>query len=73
MAAVALNEAPRTAGDSRSFVGIFVTGFLVFLAIAVVAQSLGMPWRSWFPGAEGEKSLLRGVTATVYTFMGHLS
>jgi light-harvesting complex 1 beta chain len=73
MAAVALSHAPDSASDSRSFTGIFVAAFLVFLTIAAIAQSLAVPWRTWLPGAESEKSLIGGVKAAVYTFMSHLS
>jgi len=72
MAAVALNDAAGAAGDSRSFTGIFVTAFLVLLPVALIAQSLTLPWRSWFPGAEADKSLVGGVRTAVYTFMSHL-
>lgn len=77
MAAVALAGAARPAGqpagESRSFNGIFATAFLVVLAIALVAQLIAAPWRSWFPGAESEKTLVGGVRAAVYTFMSHLT
>jgi light-harvesting complex 1 beta chain len=74
VAPVALTRQPgRPAGDGRSFAGIFVAAFVVFLLIAVIAQSLAAPWRSWLPGAEGEKSLIGGVRSAVYTFMAHLS
>ena len=51
---------------------LFAAGFLVFLLIALVGQLLAMPWRSWLPGAEAEKSMLRGVSAAVYSFMSHI-
>ena len=77
MAAVAVAGAARpagqTAGQSRSYNGIFATAFLVVLAIALVAQLIAAPWRSWFPGAESEKTLVGGVRAAVYTFMSHLT
>jgi light-harvesting complex 1 beta chain len=59
--------------DSKTFMAIFAVGFAVFLAIAVVAQLLGMHWRTWLPGAEGVKSLTGGVKTAVYTFMSHLN
>lgn len=59
--------------DSRVFFGIFVVGFVVLLGIALVAQLLTWPWRSWLPGAESEKSLIGGVKAAVYSFMSHLT
>jgi light-harvesting complex 1 beta chain len=33
---------------------------------------IGWDWRSALPGAEGGKSVLGGVKASVYTFMSHL-
>lgn len=58
--------------DSKTFVGIFAVAFVMFLAIALVAQTLGWQWRSWLPGAEGGKSVIGGVKDGVYTFMSHL-
>jgi light-harvesting complex 1 beta chain len=51
---------------------IFLSAFGVFMAIALISQLLGFPWRSWLPGAEGVKSVFGGVKAAVYTFMSHL-
>jgi light-harvesting complex 1 beta chain len=59
--------------DSRVFRVIFVVGFVVLFAVALVAQSLAWQWRSWLPGAESEKSLIGGVKAAVYSFMSHLT
>jgi light-harvesting complex 1 beta chain len=53
--------------------GIFVLCFAFVLAIALLAQLVFVEWRPWFPGAEGEKSLFKGVKAAVYTFMSYLS
>jgi light-harvesting complex 1 beta chain len=58
--------------DRQSFLLLFVAAFVVFLAVALVGQTLGMQWRSWLPGAEGVKSVTGGVKAAVYTFMSHL-
>jgi light-harvesting complex 1 beta chain len=58
--------------DRKAFQVIFATAFVLFLAIALVAQTLGLHWRSWWPGAEGVKSVTGGVKAAVYTFMSHL-
>ena len=61
------------ADERKVFLLIFATAFVVFLAIALVGQTLGMQWRSWLPGAEGVKSVTGGVKAAVYTFMSHLT
>jgi len=51
---------------------VFCVGFAVFLVIALVAQMLTMQWRTWLPGAEGERSLIGGVKSAVYTFMSYI-
>jgi light-harvesting complex 1 beta chain len=65
---------PQTmaASASRGFGIIFAISFVVFLAIALFGQLIGWDWRSALPGAEGGKSVLGGVKASVYTFMSHL-
>jgi len=52
---------------------IFFASFVVFLAVAVVAQLLALRWRTWFPGAEGGRSLVEDVRSAVYTFMSYLT
>jgi light-harvesting complex 1 beta chain len=59
-------------GDRKAFFVIFAAAFVVLLAMALVAQTLGLHWRSWYPGAEGVKSVTGAVKAAVYTFMSHL-
>jgi light-harvesting complex 1 beta chain len=56
---------------AASFV-LFVATFVVFLAVALPAQLLALEWRGWFPGAEGEKSLIGGVKSAVYSAMSHI-
>jgi light-harvesting complex 1 beta chain len=68
----AASEANLIQEDRKSFRLLFISAFVVFLAIALVGQTLGQPWRSWLPGAEGVKSVTGGVKAAVYTFMSHL-
>jgi light-harvesting complex 1 beta chain len=51
---------------------LFVVTFIVFLTVAVWAQLLTLEWRAWFPGAEGERSLIGGVKSAVYTAMSHI-
>jgi light-harvesting complex 1 beta chain len=57
---------------SVGYAGIFVVGFGLVLTIALAAALVGAPWRTWFPGAEGERSLVGDVKSAVYTFMSHL-
>ena len=58
--------------DELVYLYIFATAFVMLLAMALVAQMLGLHWRSWLPGAEGVKSVTGGVKAAVYSFMSHL-
>lgn len=71
MANIQLNREYELADQTVTFRLIFVMGFAVVLAIALVASLTGMNWRSWLPGAESCKSLFGGVQAAVYSFMSH--
>ena len=66
-----LHESVKT--NSITYYSIFAVSFVIFLAIALVAQVLFLQWRSWFPGAEGGKTLVGDVRAAVYTFMSQLT
>jgi light-harvesting complex 1 beta chain len=39
-----------TEAQAKEFHGLFVTSFLVWLAVSVVAHILVWMWRPWFPG-----------------------
>lgn len=65
------HEASQAAGTGFSV--IFVVCFAVFLLVALAAQVTGLRWRGWFPGAEGESSMLGAVKAAVYSVMSHLT
>ena len=67
----ALHKSPLVTRSRADFL-IFALSFAVFLVIALFGQSLGRPWRTWLPGAEGVGSLLGGVKAAVYTYMSNL-
>ena len=54
----ALSEA-----EAKEFHGIFVTSFLIFTAIAIVAHILVWMWRPWFPGVNGYALLDAAQTA----------
>ena len=70
---VGSRQANGPKNDSATFVGIYFVSFIVFLTIAICAQMVALPWRSWLPGAEGQKSLYGGVRTSVYTFMSYLN
>ncbi len=43
--------------EAKEFHGIFVTSFMVFTAIAIVAHVLAWMWRPWLPGVNGYSML----------------
>ena len=53
-----------TEPEAREFHSIFVTSFVVFTVIAIVAHLLVGLWRPWLPGVRGySANLIDGATA----------
>ena len=53
-----------TEPEAREFHSIFVTSFIVFTVVAIVAHILVWLWRPWLPGARGyTQNLIDGATA----------
>ncbi len=51
-----------TDNEAREFHSIFITSFIVFVVIALIAHVLVWMWRPWLPGPNGyTTSLLDGV------------
>jgi light-harvesting complex 1 beta chain len=49
-----------TEQEAKEFHGIFMTSFILFTVIAIIAHFLVWQWRPWLPGPEGYSSLLDG-------------
>jgi light-harvesting complex 1 beta chain len=49
-----------TEPEAREFHSIFVTSFIIFTVIAIVAHFLVWAWRPWLPGPNGYKTALEG-------------
>lgn len=47
--------------EAREFHSVFMTSFLVFVVVAVVAHILAWMWRPWLPGPGGYASLDDGI------------
>lgn len=43
--------------EAKEFHGIFVTSFVIFTIVAIVAHILVWMWRPWLPGPQGYTSL----------------
>ena len=50
--------------EAKEFHKIFVTSFVIFTAVAVVAHVLAWMWRPWLPGVNGY-AMLDTVQSTV--------
>ena len=61
-----------TENEAREFHGIFMTSFLLFTAIAVVAHILAWMWRPWLPSAKGY-AMLDGTTNAVASVISFLA
>jgi light-harvesting complex 1 beta chain len=57
-----------TEAEAKEFHGIFVTSFLIFTAIAVVAHVLAWMWRPWLPGVNGY-SMIESVQAVAQSML----
>jgi light-harvesting complex 1 beta chain len=55
--------------EAREFHSFFVSGFIGFTIIALVAHFLVWQWRPWFPGVKGY-ALFDGVVNSVQTLIG---
>lgn len=42
-----------TESEAKEFHGIFMTSFILFTVVAIVAHILAWMWRPWLPGAKG--------------------
>lgn len=50
-----------TEQEAKEFHGIFMTSFIIFTVIAVIAHILVWQWRPWLPGPGGYASFMDGV------------
>jgi light-harvesting complex 1 beta chain len=58
--------------EAREFHAIFMSSFIVFVVIAVIAHILAWMWRPWLPGAKGY-ALLDGVNGALHYVLPHLA
>lgn len=47
-----------TEAEAKEFHSIFVTSFIAFTVIAIIAHFLVWQWRPWLPGPTGYASLI---------------
>ncbi|HRI52288.1 MAG TPA: light-harvesting antenna LH1, beta subunit [Pseudomonadota bacterium] len=54
--------------EAKEFHKIFVTSFLIFTAVAIVAHVLAWMWRPWLPGVNGY-GMLDAAQTTIQTML----
>jgi light-harvesting complex 1 beta chain len=62
-----------TENEAKEFHRIFMTSFLLFTLVAIVAHILVWIWRPWLPGPSGYSALSSGVhyaQAALSNFIG---
>jgi len=63
-----------TESEAREFHSIFMTSFIIFTVIAVIAHILAWMWRPWLPGVGGYKTgALETVTHWASLVLPHVS
>jgi len=63
-----------TEGESKEFHTIFMTSFIAFTAIAVVAHILAWLWRPWLQTPDdGRQSMIEGAREVVSTVLPFLA
>jgi light-harvesting complex 1 beta chain len=50
-----------TEQEAKEFHSIFMTSFILFTIIAIIAHVLVWMWRPWLPGPQGYSSLTDGI------------
>jgi light-harvesting complex 1 beta chain len=55
--------------EAKEFHGIFMTSFIIFTLIAVVAHFLAWQWRPWLPGAAGYASIVNDAKEVVMAYI----
>ena len=58
-----------TESEAQEFHKIFVTSFLIFTGIAIVAHFLVWQWRPWLPGEGGYSSVIDGAHSLMSTII----
>ncbi len=55
--------------EAREFHGFFMTSFIGFTVVAVIAHFLVWMWRPWFPSVKGYAALQDSVTTAASTLV----
>ena len=62
-----------TESEAKEFHGLFITSFIIFTVIAIIAHFLVWQWRPWIPGPEGYAALVDDVKNVVNYIIPHVA
>jgi light-harvesting complex 1 beta chain len=62
-----------TEQEAKEFHKIFMTSFIIFTVIAIVAHILVWQWRPWLPGPHGYTGMLDTLHTVVGTVRAYLA
>ena len=61
-----------TEAEAQEFHSLFVTSFITFIVIAIIAHILAWAWRPWIPGPKGY-AMLDGATTAAHHLLSLVS
>ena len=61
-----------TEGEAKEFHTIFMTSFIGFVAVALVAHILVWMWRPWLPGPQGYRTSMIDEVGSSVAHLVHL-
>ncbi len=59
--------------EAREFHRIFMSSFIMFVVVAIIAHVLVWMWRPWFPGEEGYTALPDSVNVAMTHVLPYLT
>lgn len=62
-----------TEQEAKEFHTIFMTSFIIFVVIAIVAHILAWQWRPWLPGPEGYAAITDSVHVLAAQFRSFIA
>jgi light-harvesting complex 1 beta chain len=62
-----------TEAEAKEFHGMFMTSFIIFTVIAIIAHFLVWQWRPWIPGEGGYSSVIDNVNGALTSIIPYIS
>jgi len=59
--------------EAKEFHKLFMTSFIIFTVIAIIAHFLVWQWRPWLPGPEGYAAITDGISTVAHSVLTRFS